>query len=76
MGQRSIHRRGLRRQLRNCEYYQPLKSDPTERIRIELTDILTHAKTEGWILQNEIDFFVAKSLEFLLFICCLKCIKL
>ncbi len=47
-------------QLRNCELNQPLKSDLTKRIRIELTYILTHSNTEGWISQNVYDFLFCK----------------
>lgn len=48
------------RQLQNCEYYQPLKFDPAEKIKTELMEILTFAKTEEWITQNEFEFLWSK----------------
>ncbi len=32
------------RQLDNCEYYEPLLSDPREQIKTELTEMLLHAE--------------------------------
>lgn len=49
------------RQLQNCEYYQRLQSNPIEGIKNELTDILSHAKEEGWISKNECEFLFCKN---------------
>ena len=48
------------RQLRNCEYYVPLQSNPIPQLQTELTELLTHAKNEDWITQHEYDFLLCK----------------
>lgn len=50
------------RQLDNCEYYEPLLSNPIEQMKTELMEILWHAKNEEWISQTtEHDFLFCNS---------------
>lgn len=49
------------RQLDNCEYYEPLLSNPIEQMKTELMEILWHAKNEEWISQKEHDFLFCNS---------------
>lgn len=40
------------KQLVNREYYEHLQFNPIEQMKIELMEILLHAKTEHWISQK------------------------
>lgn len=46
------------KQLVNREYYEHLQFNPIEQMKIELMEILLHAKTEHWISQKEHDFLL------------------
>lgn len=44
---------GARRQLDNCEYYEPLSSNTTDQMKAELINMLLEARNENWISQSK-----------------------
>lgn len=52
--------KGIKNQLMNRDFYVPLRSNPTERIKLEIDATITLALDSGWITEKEKEFLITK----------------
>ncbi|XP_069465004.1 uncharacterized protein [Ambystoma mexicanum] len=53
-----LYRAEVKKQLERITFYKPLPCDPTPRIRDEISSLMDHAESEGWIDTDEKAFLL------------------